>query len=431
MCAVLHGPAPAFAAARAVEGQTMTVTQRLIPNLDELRPGFTDDPYPMLDELRARGPAQVHINGMRVWFVTRYRDVRDAFVNPAISNNAAHASDEAKSWDWIAANNLGVFPNNIAALDPPDHTRLRRLVGREFTVQRVERLRPRIEAIVEELVGRFRHRGSVELIEEFAAPLAITVIAELFGVPVEQRQPLRQWSDIVAGVEEGDSARVFEAFGALRALLEDLIEHKRRQPERGSDLLSGLITVHEDEDRLTRDELLSTAWVMLFAGHTTTLDLIGNGTLALLRNPGQLAALRADPALLGSAVEECLRYDGPVNAPAVRFAKEDVRVGEATIPAGDVILLWLTGANRDPDRFADAGTMDILRRDRHLAFGHGIHHCVGAPLARLEATTAFRALLSLPDLALDAGQPLRWRLSMPLRGLRNLPLTFGTNSDEE
>jgi cytochrome P450 len=314
--------------------------------------------------------------------------------------------------------------------DPPDHTRLRKLVMKAFTSRRVEALRPRIEAITEELLEAMAANAPtdgtpIDLINSFAFPLPMTVICELLGVPFEDRDDFRTWSTVVVA-DNPTEEEIRSASYAMAGYLSQLIARKRAEPE--DDLLTGLVQAREDDDRFDENELIAMTFLLLVAGHETTVNLIGNGVVALLRDPDQLARLRSDLSLVPGAVEEMLRYDGPVNLATLSFASETVRLGDVEIAPGEIVLVSLGSANHDPSRFDDADRLDVGRAAQgHLAFGHGIHYCVGAPLARLEGEIAFRKLLTrFPGLALG-GEPeqLRWRESSLIRGLERLPVQLG------
>jgi cytochrome P450 len=307
--------------------------------------------------------------------------------------------------------------------DPPDHTRLRRLVATAFTMRRVELMRPRIEEITEDLLADLAGKDELDLIDDFAFLLPVTVICELLGVPHADRDEFRAWSTLLVSADETDAVMV--AAQSMAAYLHQLIAAKRADP--ADDMLSALAQARDESgaDQLTEPELVSMAFLLLVAGHETTVNLIANGMLALLRHPDQLAALRADPALLPGAVEEFLRYDSPVNHTTLRYTVEPVEIGDVTIPADEFVLVSLSSANRDGDRFPDADTLDVTRpAGGHLAFGHGIHFCLGAPLARLEGQIAIGRLIDrFPDLTLAAPpDELRWRNSTLLRGLESLPV---------
>ena len=399
-------------------------------DLDARRPAFTSDPYATYAELRASRPVcQVDVLGIRAWLVTRYDDVREALTHPLISSDPQYAHERARAWPQVAAGLHGPMYRSVLVVDPPDHTRLRRLLNKEFSPRRVEALVPRIRQLCHELVDQFLPDGKAELMAQYAAPVPLTTIMELYGVPVEDRASFRRWGLIIGGLDEDSLRRQPEAFAELHAYLNELIARKARQRSpagAATDLLDALIALRDEGDRLSHDELVGTATVLLLAGHATTANLIGNGVLALLRHPDQLALLRAQPALLDGAIEEFLRYDPPSSQTALRYTRDAVELGGARIPAGEVLILCLAAANRDPARFVAPDQLDIRRIDQaHLAFGHGVHHCIGAALARVMARVALPILLdACPDLALDPEAALRWRLGPPSRGLMRFPVVF-------
>lgn len=366
--------------------------------------------------------------GLRVWWVTRYDEVRDALADPRLHNDIQTARATIARNRTISGPTRTRMPDELAMhmlnSDPPDHTRLRLLIAKAFTGRTVERLRSRVEEITGGLLDAMAGRTTVDIVRDLAVPLPVTVICELLGVPEADRDDLRRWSD--AFVSAGGGPAVNEAARDLTEYLTTLIAGKRDHPT--DDLLTSLIQVRdEDGDRLSEFELVSMASLLLTAGHETTMNLIGNGIFALLRHPDQLAALRADLALLPHAVEEFLRYESPVGNATLRYTTEPVRLGDVTIPARAVVLLSLGSANRDGTRFADADRLDITREStRHLAFGYGIHFCVGAPLARLEAQVAIGRLLErFPDLQLAVDPAhLRWKDSVFLRGPAELPVSL-------
>ncbi|MFJ9417646.1 cytochrome P450 [Streptomyces sp. NPDC101227] len=384
-------------------------------------PDFIADPYPYYAKLRAQGP--VHRartpEGQEVWLVVGHEAVRGVL------------SDSRFGKDWRAAGLVSETEDsplftNMLDTDPPHHTRLRKLVAKEFTSRRVEALRPRVQRITDELLDAMLATpdGRADLVDALAFPLPMTVICELIGVPAMDRDAFRAWSHEIIAPTGPEAA--LSATQAMAEYLIGLIEHKRSAP--GDDLLSALIrTSDEDGDRLSRDELVGMAFLLLVAGHETTVSLISNGVHALLEHPAQLAALRADGSLLNNAVEEMLRYDGPVETATWRFTSEPVEIGGTVIPARNPVLVVLASASRDPERFADADDFDITREPRgHVAFGHGIHFCLGAPLARLEARIAIGALLDrCPDLALDCDpKALTWRSGLLIRGAERLPIRW-------
>ncbi|MGY1643300.1 cytochrome P450 [Geodermatophilus sp. SYSU D00703] len=382
------------------------------------------DPFPALAAWRESGPVRRVDErlGLPVWVVARYDDVLAALSDPRLSNDPHHARDLAEllRGDFLSRSMIGS--------DPPEHTRLRRLVSKAFTARRVEGLRPRIAEITGSLLDRISPRGRAELIGEFALPLPITVIGELLGVPEADRDRFRVWTDEMLDRPfdpDTDMALVTAARERMYGYLADLVDAKRARS--ADDLLTDLVQATDEGERLDRQELLAMTFLLLIAGYVTTVNLIGNGTLALLRSPDQLDLLRADPSRVPQAVEEVLRYDGPVNPGLTRYTLEDVEIGGVRIPRGEMVLLAVAAADRDPARFRDPDRFDVTAAERgHLAFGHGIHYCLGAPLARLEGQVAFTALLErLPDLALGVPEDaLQWSAGGVLRGVRELPVTF-------
>jgi cytochrome P450 len=411
-------------------GACGTVTPMAAIVYDPRLPSVIADPYPIFHRLQDEDP--VHRNAaLGGWVLTRYADVRAALNDPRLSSDritpfVRHQADRGVG---AKIQEIGRLLGRWAVFtDPPTHTRLRGLMNTAFTTRAVDRLRPRIAEIVDELLDRVAPIGRLDLIRDFAWPLPITVIADMLGVPRQDRGALKAWSDELATFVGSALAtpdkyeRAARSVGQMTAYFRDLGRARRSAPP--DDLLSALVGAEPRPDALSEDEVVATAILLLFAGHETTANLIGNGVLALLRHPGELAALRRDPALATSAVEELLRYDGPSGA-MVRVARDDVAVDGVTIGADERIFLMINAANRDPRQFAEPDRVDIHRDpNRHLAFGYGIHFCIGAPLARLEAQIAIPALLRrLPDLEL-ATDELAWIDSLVFRGLRSLPLVF-------
>ncbi|MEU9153463.1 cytochrome P450 [Streptomyces sp. NPDC048417] len=381
------------------------------------------DPYAVYARLREAGPVHrvAGTDGLPAWLVTRYEDVRQALADPRLSLDKAHA----KPGGYRGLALPPALDANLLNMDPPDHTRVRRLVSQAFTPRRIALLRGPVRRTADALLDAIEPLGRTDLIAGYAAPLPIAVICELLGVAEEDRPDFRSWTDALVIPDAARPERAKEAVKALLAFFARLLAGKRAEP--ADDLLSAMIAVRDEEDRLSEDELMSLAFLILFAGYENTVHLIGNATLALLRNPSQLAALRADPTRIGPAVEELARYDGPAPLAIRRFPTEDVAIGGVTVPAGETVLLSLAAAHRDPRRFPEPDRLDIGRdATGHLALGHGIHYCLGAPLARLETEVALAALLErLPGLELDvpADDP-HWRPSMRTRGLLGLPVRF-------
>jgi cytochrome P450 len=301
------------------------------------------------------------------------------------------------------------------------------LIGKAFTPRLIEGLRPRIQRLADELLDAMAPRGEADLMDAYAFPIPITVIAELLGVPAADRDRFRAWSGAFISAPPTDESveRLASDVESYVEYFRTLFKERRRQPE--DDLISALVQLEEDGDRLSERELFSMASIILIAGHETTVNLIGNGTLALLQHPDQLNRLRHEPELIGPAIEELLRHSGPVESSTERYAAEDIDLGGVMIPRGDMVYAMLGSANRDAARFADADELDLTRDARqHVAFGHGIHYCVGAPLARLEGQIAIGTLIRrLPELRLAvAPEELRWRPGIVMRGLAHLPVYF-------
>jgi cytochrome P450 len=385
--------------------------------VEHLGAEYFSDPYSVHARLRAQRPvAQVIMpGGAPAWLITGYAQARAALTDPRLRKLPV-------GWRPDPDSILASLDLHMLNLDPPDHERLRKLVSKAFTARRVEELRPRITAVTGALLDDMSTRREVDLLAAFAFPLPITVICELLGVPAADRDQFRAWSATI--VADTVSPEVFQAdAGAMVGYFQTLLAARRREP--AGDLLSALITARDEEDRLSENELLSMAFLLLVAGHETTVNLIASGMLALLLNPGELARLRADPSLLSGALEELLRYVNPVNNATFRFTGEPVEIGGVPIGANEVVFVSLSGANRDPSRYAGPERLDLGRDSSgHLAFGHGIHYCLGAPLARLEAEIAFRGLLERfgsMTLAVPADE-LRWRPSTLIHGLESLPV---------
>ncbi|WP_330460617.1 cytochrome P450 [Streptomyces sp. NBC_00820] len=392
--------------------------QRVV-DLGEFGDDFRRDPHPVYALLRERGP--VHRvrtpgidRGQETWLVVGYGEARAALADPRLAKDISKIGTTFLDEELIG--------KNLLVADPPQHTRLRSLVTRAFTARRMERLRPRIQRITDDLLDEMIPRGRADLIDALAYPLPITVICELLGVPDMDRAEFRKMSTEV--VAPTSTQTEYDAVVRLAEYLTELIEDKRCAGP--TDLLSDLIrTTAEDGDRLSARELRGMAYLLLIAGHETTVNLIGNGVLALLTHPDQLAALRADMSLLDGAVEEMLRYEGPVETATFRYAAEPLEIAGTAIGQGESVMIGLTAAQRDGDRYADPDRFDIRRDTRgHLAFGHGIHYCLGAPLARIEGRAAVGTLLTrAPALALD-NAPGEWLPGMLMRGVRTLPVRW-------
>jgi cytochrome P450 len=395
--------------------------------LDFFDPEFLADPYPAFHRLRAEDP--VHRHPLGFYLLTRYDDVAGFLRDPRFGKGGYQALIEGRFGPSEGGPRLAL---SMLFRDPPDHTRLRALVSKAFTPRVVETLRAHVQAIVDRLLEPAVRAGRMDVIHDLAYPLPVTVISELLGVPVGDADAVKGWSRdvaraldaIVLPVGPDVIERGRRATGEMADFFRRLIEERRRGP--GADLLSGLVEAEEAGDRLTEDELLATCILLYVAGHETTVNLIGNGLLALLRHPTELRRLREDPGLLSATIEELLRYDGPVQRVG-RIAAVDAEVGGVRIGAGSLVVGLLGAANRDPAQFRDPDRLDLGRdQSRHLAFGSGIHYCLGAPLARLEGQVAIGTLVRrLPALALAVERPV-WRPSSTLRGLEGLPVIVGS-----
>jgi len=405
----------------------MTVpTMRSIPDDLERRP----DPYPWLDELRTAGPVhRLRLRGdLDAWIVTRYDDVQRGLSDPRLSSDQRHAEAVYSANPLFKNRPKGA--GSMLTAEPPDHGRLRGAVSRAFTLRRIESLRPRVQEIADELIDAFAPRGTVDLVSEYAFALPVRVICELLGVPIEDREKFQGLTTkVVTPPRDAASIMtVMAAYEGLKEYIRGLVALKN--VERGDDLLSELVSAGED-GRLSDEEITISGVLLLVGGHETTGNLISTSVRLLLRHQDQLAAVRADPSLLPRAIEEYLRFDGPNVLGAYRHTTEDVTFGDVTIPKGQIVVLSISAANHDPDRFDRPDIVDIGRADNpHLSFGHGIHYCLGAPLARLEGEVAIGTLLRrIPDLQLAVPEAeLIWRPALP-RGLQSLPLRFTSVHD--
>ncbi|MDI3405759.1 cytochrome P450 [Streptomyces sp. B-S-A6] len=384
---------------------------------------FAVDPYSAFRALRERGPVH-HVRfptGDTAWMILGHEEARAALADPRMRHDVRHSAE----YDSDGLYSIG---RNMLQTDPPDHTRLRSLVAREFTARRIRALRARVQEAADELLDAMGPSGRADLIDAFAFPLPLTVICELLGVPGVDHRRFRAWTAKILAIGEPEASGL--AAQEMTVYLAGLIQEKREvETAAEGDLLHALVRAHdEDGDHLTDEELLGMAFLLLVAGHETTVNLIANAVHLLLTHPEQLAALRADGDLLENAVEEALRFEPPTPAGTYRYTAEPVTVADTRLPKGARVVISLASANRDPARFPDPERFDIHRDPAltrsHLAFGHGIHHCLGAPLARLEANLALRALLDrFPDLAVDGDPTPDWRPSL-LRGLGRLPVRW-------
>jgi Cytochrome P450 len=389
-----------------------------------LTPEARRDPYPFYARMRREDP--VHRSAQGIWYLTRYADVEAALSDLRLSNDRDRMTraysalgGDLKAFSRLT-DRLGRVMSNT---DPPDHARLRRLANRAFTARRVEALRDGIQRIVDRLIDEAVAAGpAMDLIEAVASPLPLSVVCELFGIPPEDLPQVKTWFHRFGRLSE-DIDKSEAAIEQYEEYLARLVRRRRADP--GDDLISALVATQAQDDRLTDSELLSTCFVLITAGDETTTHLVGNGMLALLRHPDQLARLREDPTLIRTAVDELARYDTPTQA-IVRVAAEDVEIGGRTLREGELAYLFLAATNRDPERFEDPDRLDLTRPgNRHLSFGNGPHFCLGGPLAKLQAEVAVGTLVRrLPHLRLAGDAELDWRPNPLQRRLTALPLTY-------
>jgi cytochrome P450 len=401
-----------------------------IPVLNIASSEFKANPFPFYARLRSEAPVYRTIlpDKQSAWLITRYEDVLAVLKDERFCKDGLRAktSEQIKKQPWMP-NMFKPLTRNMLDVDALDHTRLRGLVQKAFMPRLVENMRARIQALSDELINAAQARGRMDLVQDYALPIPTTVIAEMLGVPPEDRHRFQGWS---AAIVSSNSSR----WGALKAIpsvmafvgyIRSLIKTKRESP--CDDLLTALVKAEEAGDQLSDDELLAMVFLLLVAGHETTVNLIANGVLTLLENADQLRVLLGNASLIKSAVEELLRFNGPLETATERFACEDTIVAGTTIPRGEQVFAILASANRDARQFIDPDRLDLAREpNHHLAFGYGVHYCLGAPLARLEGQIAISTLLRrIPDLQLaTAVDALRWKRGLVLRGLESLPVVF-------
>lgn len=381
---------------------------------------YSRDPYAVTGRLREQ--AAVHRvtspDGEPMWLVTGYAAARDALADPRLSLDRRNSAGGYSGFSLPPA-----LDRNLLNMDPPDHARVRALVSRAFTPRRVEQMTPGIEQAAGALLARLDGQDTADLMPAYALELPLAVICDLLGVPACDRRDFRAWTNTLVAPRAGDDPR--KAMAEMLAFLAALIGAKRAQP--GEDLVSALVQARDGEDRLGEDELVSLVFLLLWAGYETAVDLIGNGLLAVLTDPGLREGLLSGRQDLPALIEEVLRFNGPAILSIRRFPVQDVEIGGTAIPAGDTVMISLAAANRDPAEFKDPDTVTLGREGHgHLAFGHGIHHCLGAPLARAEGAVAISAVLSrypAARLAVPA-RDLAWRPGIRTRGLQSLPVAL-------
>jgi cytochrome P450 len=397
--------------------------------IDLTNPLFKVDPYPTYARLRAEAPVcRVRIGPREfAWLITRYDDVVAALKDERLVKDRRNApASDGRAWGARVRWLFGPLLYHMLGLDEPDHTRVRSLVQGAFTPRLVESMRSRIESLTEQFLDRVAAQRQMDVIRDYALPLPTTIIADMLGVPAIDRDRFHRWSVAVACSSFTGRFAILRLVPSLLAFLRyirKLIRLHRDRPE--NDLISKLVAAEAAGDKLSEQELLAMVFLLLIAGHQTTIHLIGNGTLALLENRAEMERLSAQPSIMPSAVEEMLRYDGPLPLASHRWTRCEMSIGRVTIPPGEPVFAAIASANRDPRQFEHPDVLDLTREpNRHVGFGQGIHHCLGAPLARLEAQIAFTTLLRrFPNLRLAVSRnDLCWERSILLRGLQALPV---------
>ena len=405
-----------------------TAVNGIVP-VDITSAKFKANPFPFYAQLRAEAPVFPVMlpTKQRAWLVTRYDDVLSVLKDERFAKDRRKAMSPAqlKKMPWVPPM-FKPLERNMLDLDSPDHTRLRALVHKAFTPRLIEQMREQIQILANDLLDVIEARGSMDLIADFALPLPLTIIGRILGVPVEDNTRFHRWSTTL--LSAGTNMNYFTLIPAIMSFmsyLKKLIKDRRIHPR--DDLITALVQAKDGSDKLSEDEILAMIFLLLIAGHETTVNLIGSGTLALLEHPDQLTKLREEPELVKSAIEELLRFVCPVETATERYAREEITIAGTTIPRGEMVLAAIGSANRDASYFDNPDVLDITRKtNRHLAFGLGVHYCLGAPLSRLEGQIAINTLVKrFPNLHLNIEpDQIRWRGSFVLRGLESLPVAF-------
>jgi cytochrome P450 len=404
----------------------MTITQ-----VDVTNAKFKANPFPFYAQLRAEAPVFPVTVPMpakqRAWLVSRYDDVLDVLKDARFAKNPRNAMspEQLKKMPWVPPM-FKPLEQNMLDLDSPDHTRLRALVHKAFTPRLIEQMRDQIQVLTNELLDAAEPKGGMDLIADFALPLPLTIIGRILGVPAEDNHKFHRWTKtLLSAGTNMNYLVVIPTMMRFMGYLKKLIKERRAHPT--DDLVTALVQAKDGSDQLSGDEVLAMIFLLLVAGHETTVNLIGSGSLALLEHPDQLERLRSEPAVIKPAIEELLRFVCPVEMATERYAREDVTIAGTTIPRGELVLAVIGSANRDANHFDNPDSLDLTRENnKHLAFGLGVHYCLGAPLARLEGQIAISTLFQrMPNLRLSiAPDQLRWRSGFVLRGLEALPVSF-------
>lgn len=399
-------------------------------DVDLSHPAHKSDPYPLYERLRNEAPVCEFRTpeGETAWLVTRYDDVASVLKDERLVKDRYNSlPGQMMRRRWVPSIIKPLFRNMLDS-DPPNHTRLRALVQKAFTPRRIEAMHGRIQELADTLLDSIEGRRDFDLIHDFALPLPATVIAEILGVPAKDQHRFHRWSKVIVKLtwSKWDTLKSVPAVWQFLRYVRKLVQKRRAEP--ADDMISDLIQVRDNGDGLSEDELTAMIFLILIAGHETTVNLVSNGILALLAHPDQLQMLRDQPALIDTAVEELLRFNGPLDTATERYAREELTIGDVVIPAGAQVFACIASANRDEAQFLHADELDITRDpNRHLAFGLGIHFCLGAALARAEAQIAINTLLqrtSQLELAVPA-PTLKWRRGMVLRGMKSMPMRKG------
>ncbi len=402
----------------------MTITQ-----VDVTSPMFKANPFPFYAQLRAEAPVFPVMlpSKQRAWLVTRYDDVLYVLKDERFAKDRHNAMsvEQLKKAPWVPPM-FKPLEQNMLDMDGPDHARLRGLIHKVFTPRLIEQMRDQILALTNELLNRVEPKGHMDVIADFALPLPLTMIGRILGVPVEDNRKFHAWTKTLISAGTNRNLLVLvPSIMSFMGYLKKLIKERHAHPK--DDLITALVQAKEGSDSLSADEVLAMIFLLLVAGHETTVNLIGSGTLALLEHLDQLEKLRREPVLIKPAIEELLRFVCPVETATERYAREDITIAGTTIPRGELVLAVIGSANRDANFFDKPDALDITRENnKHLAFGQGVHYCLGAPLSRLEGQIAINTLIQrMPNLRMSVSpEQLHWRSSFILRGLEALPVSF-------